>query len=110
MMLRFDNSKSTGSAARSLCMRMSRALLVAIMMAAPAAWLWAQDEPAPAAAPDSGVASDEVDAAEPPPANADEVDIDDWEMPSLPPGLDDDTFIPSEEISADEEVIFPVDI
>lgn len=35
---------------------------------------------------------------------------DDWEMPELPGGGGDDVFIPTEEIAADEEVTFPVNI
>jgi hypothetical protein len=96
-------------------MSMLRVLLVAIMIGAPGAWLVAQDQPAPPAGDDSGIATDaadapEVEADEAEAASDDEVAADEWEMPALPPGFDDDSFIPTEEVAADEEVIFPVDI
>jgi hypothetical protein len=66
----------------------------------------------------AGQESEQVEGAAPPPAEADEApddgdfDLDeDWELPEIPAGIfGDDVFIPSEEIAADEEVVFPVDI
>jgi hypothetical protein len=42
---------------------------------------------------------------------SDAAEGDEWEMPELPDDfLEDDVFIPTEEIAADEEVTFPVNI
>jgi hypothetical protein len=66
----------------------------------------------------AGQEPEQADGTAPPPAEADHTpdeesfDIDeDWELPEIPAGIfGDDVFIPSEEIAADEEVVFPVDI
>jgi hypothetical protein len=67
----------------------------------------------------AGQESDQVDDDASPPAespddapDAGDFDLDeDWELPEIPAGIfGDDIFIPSEEIAADEEIVFPVDI
>jgi hypothetical protein len=67
------------------------------------------------AAEDNGeadvTASQDEDAAAEGDAGIEDVIEDDWEMPQLPEDfLEDDVFIPTEEIEADEEVVFPVNI
>lgn len=95
--------------------RILAALLVSVFvpLSAPGS---AQEPAAPPAdtAPDTAPAPDaaevEPQAGDGQSSAPDDLDVDDWEMPTLPPGMDDDIFIPSEEIAADEEIDFPVDI
>ncbi len=98
----------------SISHRSTKRILAALLVGALVPVL-AQEPSAPPADTTPRPAAAEVEPQAPPAGDGqssapDDVDIDDWEMPTLPPGMDDDIFIPSEEIAADEEIIFPVDI